>query len=167
MKVLLIMAAVLGGWAANARDVKDLTVCTAGPEDVDRALRQAWQTELSRILAVTGHRLVLECRTGAVEVHFHRVHAEESSALGSARTSGGAVLPKIELYLGPVAELIGTRLSGPLGIALARITAHELAHYLTQERGHAKRGAFGAYYTAGVLLGANPRHFRLPVAAGD
>jgi hypothetical protein len=167
MKVLLLATAVLGGWAVNAQITNDLAVCVADAGSIPPDLHRLWKTELTRILDVTGHRLVLSCRPSSVELRFHSQHPGDSTALGAARTSGGAVLPKIELYISPVAELIGTNLPGLLGTALARITAHELAHYVKQECEHHKRGSFGAYYTAGMLLAGSPKHFRLPVPASD
>jgi hypothetical protein len=167
MKVLLLATAVLGGWVVNAQNTKDLAVCVADAGSISPDLHRLWKTELARILGVTRHRLVLDCRADSVEVRFFAQHPGDATALGAARTSSGTVLPKIELYITPVAELIGTNLPGLLGTALARVTAHELAHYVTQECEHHKRGSFGAYYTAGMLLAGSPKHFRLPVPASD
>lgn len=128
---------------------------------VDKALAEEWEGELRKIFETSGRALRLAgCdEDGAVRVYFKRFHPRESSALAAARTWRDRVLPMLEVYTEPVAALIGTRLPGLLGKAMARVTAHELTHYVRQETEHAAAGGFSGQYTAGLLLAARPEYF--------
>jgi len=139
----------------------EIVVCIGNPLAADRWLVQEWRNELERILESSGRELrVANCdEQGATPIYFMRVHPFESSALGAARTRGGVVLPLLEVYTEPLAAMLGTRLPGVLGRAMARVTAHELAHVLRQETEHAAEGAFAAQYTAGLLRAARPSYF--------
>ncbi|MEP7364595.1 MAG: hypothetical protein ABI972_15170 [Acidobacteriota bacterium] len=144
-----------------AADRPGLTVCVANPAAVEKSLAQEWEGELRRILQASDRDLrVAACEeAGAVQVYFMRFHPSETSALGAARTRRERVLPMVEVYTEPVAALIGTRLPALLGKAMARVTAHELTHYVRQETEHAEAGGFSGQYTAGLLLAARPAYF--------
>ena len=57
-------------------------------------------------------------------------------ALGRAPVVDGKIIPALEVFKGPVAELSGTNDLEILGRALGRVAAHELLHYLLQQSGH-------------------------------
>lgn len=139
----------------------EVVVCIGNPLAADRWLVREWRNELERILVSSGRDLrVANCdEPGAMPVYFMRIHPFESSALGAARTRGRVVLPLVEVYTEPLAAMLGTRLPGVLGRAMARVTAHELTHVLRQETEHAAEGAFAAQYTAGLLRAARPAYF--------
>ena len=66
-------------------------------------------------------------------------------ALGLARRRGDMIEPAIELYIRPLLQLSGGRISArDLGSALARVLAHELLHYTRQSAAHDLEGLFGA-----------------------
>ncbi|MBK7928863.1 MAG: hypothetical protein IPJ98_15665 [Bryobacterales bacterium] len=157
--LLLPFTAVLPG----AQSHSEVVVCIGNPLAADRWLVEEWRQELGRIVESSGRELrIADCdEPGAMQVYFMRIHPFENSALGAARTRGEVVLPLLELYTEPVAAMLGTRLPGVLGRALARVTAHEMAHYLRQETHHEAAGAFAAQYTAGLLRAARPAYFAL------
>ena len=147
--------------AAASQGRRELAVCVGNSHVVDKVLAKEWEGELRRILETDGLTLRLAgCNEeGAIQIHFLRAHPSEPNALGAARTRRERVLPRLEVYSDPVAALIGTRLPGLLGKALARVTAHELIHYVRQETAHAHSGAFSGHYTPGLLLAARPEFF--------
>jgi hypothetical protein len=152
---LLVLSAI-----SPAAERQSLYVCVGNATAVDKPLAQEWETELRRILETSGQELrVADCGPGVIQVYFLRFHPAEPAALGAARTRRERVLPVIEVYTEPVAALIGTRLPGLLGRAMARVTAHELTHYVRQETEHAEAGGFSGQYTAGLLLAARPAYF--------
>lgn len=155
-----VLLACAGSLSA-AGSQPQVVVCIGNPLAVDRWLVEEWKRELGRIVESSGRELrVANCdEPGATQVYFMRIHPFESSALGAARTRGGVVLPLLEVYTEPLAAMLGTRLPGVLGRAMARVTAHELAHVLRQETEHAAEGAFAAQYTAGLLRAARPAYF--------
>lgn len=155
------LMAIGAGMVQAGEERRELAVCVGNATAVDRTLAQEWEGELRRILATSGRvlRLAVCDEDGAVQVYFMRFHPREASALGAARTRRESVLPLLEVYSEPVAALIGTRLPGLLGKAMARVTAHELTHYVRQETEHAEAGGFSGQYTAGLLLAARPEYF--------
>lgn len=161
LPVVAGLLAVCAGTALAREERRELTVCVGNATAVDKLLAREWEGELRRILAASGRALRLAgCEeVGAVQVYFMRFHPREASALGAARTRRERVLPLLEVYSEPVAALIGTRLPGLLGKAMARVTAHELTHYVRQETEHAEAGSFSGQYTAGLLLAARPEFF--------
>ena len=115
------------------------------------------RTELAAILTQGGL-----CREGSVCIRLRNKRPdEEASALGAARVQDGRVLPEPVLFVNAIAEVIDTRLPGVLGRAMARAAAHEIAHYLYQDRAHSGRGLLAECLTAGHLPAADRRFFRL------
>ena len=161
MAMVASLLAIGTGMVQAAEERRELTVCVGNATALDKTLAKEWEGELRRILAASGRELrVAGCdEDGAVQVYFMRFHPKETSALGAARTRHERVLPLLEVYSEPVAALIGTRLPGLLGRAMARVTAHELTHYVRQETEHAEAGGFSGQYTAGLLLAARPEYF--------
>lgn len=153
MKVLLILMAALGGASA----AEPLHLCVAA--GIDTGVRASWEQELQRIAEASGVELrFTDCIGQVIRVRFVQSSATEPTALGAAQVTRGRVQPALEIYTAPVADMIGTTLPGPLGKALARVTAHELRHYLAQEQTHHRD--FAAVLNAGTLLAARPAHFR-------
>ena len=48
----------------------------------------------------------------------------------------GKIVPSLEVFKGPVAQVLGANDLETLGRALGRVAAHELLHYLLQQSGH-------------------------------
>lgn len=153
----MVLAAMLPQvWAAET-----LHLCIAGPGGLAPDIQAQWQSELERILSVSAYRLeVGSCQERSVEVRFLKANPMEPAALAAARVERRKIQPRVEVYMSPLAEMIGTQLPGPLGRAMARVTAHELRHVMAQEHGHGK-GADRETYSAGLLLAAKPDFFRL------
>jgi len=59
-----------------------------------------------------------------------------TDAPGRAPMVDGKILPALEVFKGPVAQLSGANDLQALCRALGRVAAHELLHYLLQQSGH-------------------------------
>ena len=155
--VLLIVAAIplKGG---------SLELCLENPARVDADTLQAFRTELNRIMAASNRFAAhTACGPGVVTIVL-RIDppSEETSALGAIRVRGGRMVPEIELFVQPTAQIVGTRLAGVLGRALARVATHELGHWMSQSSAHADCGVMIAGLSGAHLRAADRGFFRLP-----
>jgi len=89
--------------------------------------------------------------------------ARYRSALGLAQTNKERVLPCIELYVNPLLRLLGgVRAPAIVGRALARVAAHEVAHYALQLREHHSNGLLRPGFRSAQLLEQSSASFTLP-----
>ncbi len=141
-----------------------LPLCLKNAAQLDGDTVQAFQTELSRILTSSGWSGVWSpCSSGVLAITLRRDPPEsEPSALGGIRTSDGRLLPEIELFVSPTAQIVGTRLPAVLGRALARVATHELGHWLNQGPAHTSRGYMMERLSAAHLMAPDHGFFRLP-----
>jgi hypothetical protein len=143
-----------------------LKVCLANPARLDDLTLQVFRQELGAILTASGRPSSLDsCASPAVRITLRQYPGEEEpAALGRTRYVNGRLLPEIDLFVSPVGQIVGTRLPGVIGRALARVAAHELGHWLAQETGHAAHGFMMERLAAGHLMAAGREFFRLPPA---
>ncbi len=142
-----------------------LALCLENPARVDTYTLQALQEELHFILVASDRSAAITtpCRPGIVTITLRQDPPdEETSALGGIRVRDGRLFPEIELFVSPTAQIVGTRLPGVLGRALARVATHELGHWLNQNSLHAARGCMMERLSAGYLMAPNRGFFRLP-----
>jgi hypothetical protein len=141
-----------------------LDLCMQNQARLDPYTLRAFQAELGDILAVSGHATRLsDCGPGSVMVTLRdSPSGEEPTALGATRRKNGRLVPEIDLFVGPTAHMVGTRLPAVLGRALARVATHELGHFLTQGSTHAQRGVMMERLSAAHLLAPSRAFFRLP-----
>jgi hypothetical protein len=72
------------------------------------------------------------------------------------------VLPELRIFTHPVLRLLGERASAAqIGRALARVAAHELAHYSRQQLDHDHEGLMKAAFEAGQLGSESARAFQI------
>ena len=74
----------------------------------------------------------------------------------------GRIAPELRVFMGPIARLVGTRLPYLLGVAMARVAAHELGHYLRQDDSHDRDGGIMSAGLTGPKLIAS-YEFRISV----
>jgi hypothetical protein len=87
--------------------------------------------------------------------------------LGRTPVAGSRILPQAEVFAGSVMRLLGdTRSHARLGRAVARVAAHEIGHYLSQERDHHDAGLMGSQLTAAQLVVADRVPFMLRLRRG-
>lgn len=150
---------------ANPLMAQELELSVANRAKLDDCTLDVFRTELSAILSASGRPAVFSPEARSVLRITVRQEApeEEAMALGRIQRIDGRLVPEVELFVAPTAQLIGTRLAGILGRALARVAAHELGHWLTQESGHAKNGLMMERLSAAHLIAPSRRFFLLPV----
>jgi hypothetical protein len=141
-----------------------LDLCIENPARVDGATLESFQAELRAILTASGRTASFApCRPGILTITLRRQPPDdEPSALGGTRYRDGRLVPEIELFVAPIAQIIWTRLPGVLGRALARVATHELGHSLFNRTGHAVSGVMMERLGAAHLMAADRGFFRLP-----
>ncbi len=158
--------AVIFAVIANPLLAEDLSLFVQNSARLDECTLKVFRTELGAILAASGRPAEFSAwRPGSVTITLRQQPPdEESLALGRTYRSRGRLAPEIELFVNPTAQLIGTRLSGVLGRALARVATHELGHWLSQESGHATRGVMMERLSAAHLMASGAAFLRLPAS---
>ena len=122
-----------------------------------------------------GHRTGLafdKCTKGGSRIHL--VIKDEppnglEGALGLARRKHDRIEPQLQVFYGSLVRYIGEpNNSEALGRAVARVAAHEAAHFLKQQPHHCERGLLQAMLSAYELLAADPAPFHFdPQCAPD
>jgi hypothetical protein len=129
-QLLMLMAAL------NPLLGLDLAICSP----VDPATQSEFRKELTRIATRSGiEARFRDCAaaSGVVRLQFLEAGSgEEPTALGAAARRHGQIGPDLRVFVGPIVRLIGTRMLYLLGVAMARVAAHELGHYLRQDDRH-------------------------------
>ena len=163
MKIVLLLLVM-----ANLLTASDLRLCLENTARIDETTYRATRSELAAILAVSGVAASFaDCGPGVVSIALQREpSAEEPAALGRTLRRGGRLLPQIDIFVGPVSQLLGTNLPGLLGRALARVATHELGHWISQGARHTDRGVMMERLSAAHLMARDRSFFRLPVAPG-
>ena len=141
----------------------DLSICKGRPGVIDPMTETEFQRELARIAVRSGIEATFRPCSERAVVKLHITESgspEEPSALGSAVRKGGRIEPIITIFAGPIAQLVGTRLPYLHGVAMARIAAHELGHYLRQDSSHDRDGGIMSARLSGPKLIA-PHDFRI------
>ena len=83
-------------------------------------------------------------------------------ALGLAHLSQSRVLPLLEVYVGRLYQYLEhPRTPYVIGRAMARVTVHELTHYLRQDAGHDEHGFMQPKLAHWMLADPDPERFRL------
>ncbi len=140
----------------------------AGPE-----FPEAVQTELNAIYASTPVRYEVRVESGAMklgavdDVVYVNV---AGGCIGKAAWSGGALATteSVDGHLLPLMTVECNKLAAYVGyppalpMAMARVLAHEMLHYLLQEPHHASEGLFRA-----SLSRSNLRHGVTPLGAAE
>jgi hypothetical protein len=149
---------------ANPLKAATLDLFVQNSARVDESTLQAFRAELGTIMAASGRPAVFTVwRPGIVTITLRREPPdEETSALGGTRIRNGRLVPEIELFVGPTAQMVGTRLPAVLGRALARVATHELGHWLSVGTRHAERGVMMERLSAARLMAPDRGFFRLP-----
>lgn len=136
--LLAVLAVVCFSAAAQAEPIR---VCVHNqinlPEPAEASMRAELKLLFPRLKMITQSN---PCSTAAEDQVLIYVKDREegvpADALGRAPMLDGKIIPAIEVFRGPVAELSGANDLETLGRALGRVAAHELLHYLLQQSDH-------------------------------
>jgi hypothetical protein len=149
---------------ANPLMAGALELCVQNPSRLDEYTLRSFRSELTVILTASGRPPeFVACRPGLTKLIVReQPPEEETSALGRTRVENGQFVPEIEIFVAPVAAILGTRLPAVLGRALARVATHELGHLLRQDARHSPRGVMTERLGAAHLMAPDHGYFRLP-----
>jgi hypothetical protein len=116
----------------------EVTVCLEDQVGLDRSARVAFEREITRLVGDRGARLVdSPCRQGVVLRFRAEPPLRYRTALGLVFRHGGRILPVLEIYVNPIVRHLDTaRAPAVVGRAIARVSAHEIVHYLDQRSDH-------------------------------
>ena len=159
--------------AANPLLALDLAVCPGRSGSLDSMTDSAFRQEIGRIAARSGvETRFLACSNQVPSLIRLRVDEagpdEAPDALGAAVRRDGRIAPELRVFVGPIARLVGTRLPYLLGLAMARVAAHELGHYLRQDDSHDHDGEImSAVLTGPKLIAAHDFRIRLAPGRSD
>jgi hypothetical protein len=162
---------LLLAFAAVVRGQDSLALLTHFDNPPSPNAVSAMREELSRILRPAGLRLewrgLEDAKTAIglppfVLLSFRGVCAtgDEPEAsdgafrLGTTEMSDGRVLPFTKVQCNQIREVVPEARDRALGIAMARVVAHEVYHVLLQTSAHAKAGIAKARHTRADLTGA-------------
>jgi hypothetical protein len=138
-------------------------VCLEDRVGLNAFTRSALEAE---IIELAGVKLFRQgaCAFPAVSVIISaHPPAEQAKVLGLAYRNGHRVLPKIRVFTEPVLRILGSNASAAqFGRALARVTAHELDHYFSQQLHHDEEGLMKAAYNGLHLAAEDSSRFRPP-----
>lgn len=151
---LLVPALLLSGFATQAAQVR---VCIEDRADIGGPARAGLLRELRALLPNHEYELteglcnVLDGADVLLSIVDER-RGIPPDALGLAYRAGGAILPRLEVFVRPVLRLTRAGDWETLGMALARVAAHELIHYREQTDTHRTQGLMQARLTRAELV---------------
>jgi len=161
-------------WVSQAQPVA-LRICLEDHAGLNPPARAAFHQELTLLL--TGHGIHLDwspCPSNAASIVRLAVHdrapRSPEGVLGRATMAHGSVTPQLEVFLDPVrSHLPNSQCWSVIGRALARVAAHEVAHFALQRPGHDDHGVLKASFSGSDLSSDDSLPFSLGYArsAGD
>lgn len=133
-----VMAAVCFSAAARAEPVR---VCVHNqinlPEPAEASMRAELKLLFPRLKVIAQSNPCSATAEGQVLIFVKDTEeGVAADALGRAPMVNGKIIPALEVFRGPVAQISGANDLETLGRALGRVAAHELLHYLLQQSGH-------------------------------
>ncbi|MCL6546579.1 MAG: hypothetical protein K6T61_15265 [Bryobacteraceae bacterium] len=148
------------GFAATAAAAQPSELCIEDRVRLDAAVAASFQREFQILLPSWEF---VSCGQQAVRVIFRfDPPARYGAALGLAWFAQDRVLPVVEVYLNPVLRTLGPARSAEIvGRALARVAAHEVAHYALQRLDHDSSGLLHPRFASVQLAGKDPTSFLL------
>ncbi|MYC67040.1 MAG: hypothetical protein F4X12_11985 [Acidobacteriia bacterium] len=136
-------------------------------------VRGAVTREFGSLMGGHGAGLAFDkCAKGGSRIHL--VIKDEppngmEGVLGLARRKRDRIEPQLQVFYGSLVRYLGEpNNSEAVGRAVARVAAHEAAHFLEQQPHHCQRGLLQAMMSAYELLAADPAPFHFdPQCAPD
>ena len=155
-RLLVPFAVLLTTTAASA-----LEVCVDDRAQLAYPARASFERELGFLL--TRQQVHLrwgECGADGLRLTIEsRREGMPRDVLGVAMRRGDVILPQFTVFVEPVIEHTQLAGWGPVGRALARVTAHEVRHFLNQSADHAPHGLMQARFDSRRLSAENSRPF--------
>ena len=107
------------------------------------------------------------CQPDAIRLSlYERGGSRDADVLGAARVEGSRIAPRLEIYLDRVVAMLPeSHCWDTVGRALARVAAHEVAHFLEQDQRHAETGLLRSRFSSAQLASDDSYPFRWIPAA--
>ncbi len=144
------------------------TVCVEDSKPLlSTPVRAAMWKEFRTVIGIEGARLTFgACDDGPRQILL-QIQGEPPEALagvlGLAHRRRSEVQPSLAVFYGAMVRYLGKPISArAIGRALARVAAHEVAHFLEQQVRHCGHGLLRPVFPAHELLAADPAPFRMP-----
>ncbi len=162
---LLVAPAAFGGsWTVCVTDTSAL---------LTPPVRGALTREFHSLMGGHGAGLAFDkCTKGELRIHL-LIKGEPPNGLegvlGLARRKRDRIEPQLQVFYGSLVRYLGEPNNAEgIGRAVARVTAHEVTHFLEQQPHHCERGLLQAMLSAYELLAADPAPFHFhPQCAPD
>ncbi len=145
------------------------TVCVHDTEEMLNApLRAAMLREFRAVMHTQGARMDFgECPSNAGRVQLEILEEPPEGlegVLGLAYRRNERIEPRLKVFYGPIVRFVGNPNSGEaVGRALARVAAHEAAHYIQQRPTHCRHGLLQSSISAQELLATSRTPFRAKI----
>jgi hypothetical protein len=155
---VLLASLTAGGALAQTREV-----CLDDRAGLNAPTMGSFYQEFQLLAGARGVRIEDDaCRADAIRISLQRSAPQHpSDVLGAAPLAGLQIAPRLEVYVDRVVELMPERQCwNVVGRALARVAAHEVAHFLDQEQQHADAGLLRARFSGAQLAGEDSYPFR-------
>ena len=142
------------------------TVCVEDNESLlNVPVRAAILREFPSVIGGRGARLAFRsCPTDSprLQLSISREPPDHlSGILGLALRRSDRIEPSLQVFYGPLVRYLGApNNASAIGRAVARVAAHEVAHFLDQQHHHCAKGLLRARFPAYELAARNPWPFR-------
>jgi hypothetical protein len=151
---------------AGPVDAQTRQVCLNDQAGLNAPAEGAFYREFQSLLGGRGVQLVEQgCEPDSIQLSVYRqASGRKHDALGAARVEGTAITPQLEVYLDNVVALLSdSQCWTVVGRAIARVAAHEVAHYLDQSAEHDESGLLRARFSGSDLAADDSHPFRWTV----
>jgi hypothetical protein len=138
-------------------------VCLDDQAGLNAPTMGSFYREFQGLVGPRGVKIETEaCRTDSIRVSLQRsASGHPSDVLGGAFLTGERITPQLNVFYDRVVELIPESACwNVVGRALARVAAHEVAHFIGQDPQHADAGLLRARFSGGQLAGEDSYPFR-------
>jgi len=103
-----------------------------------------------------------ECEPEAIRLSlYRRAQGHDADVLGAARRESSKIAPRLEIYIDPIVELLPeSHCWNTVGRAVARVAAHEVAHFFDQDQRHSEAGLLRVRFSGAQLASDDSYAFR-------
>jgi hypothetical protein len=156
------------GITCNPLAGEGFRLCVDDRVGIDDVAREAFEKEIDLLLKGTNVAYdpvpcLLPLPSGFIQLKILPAPRQDrKQALGLAYLSQSRVLPLLEVYVGRLyGYLEHPRTPYVIGRAMARVSVHELTHFLRQDAGHDESGFMQPKLAHWMLADPDPARFRL------
>jgi hypothetical protein len=158
MRVVLPLVLLVGLAQARSRQV-----CFDDRAGLNTPALGSFYQEFQLLVGTRGIELTESgCEPDAIRLSLYkRAEDHDADVLGAARVEGKRIAPRLEVYVDPVMAMMPeSHCWNVVGRALARVAAHEVAHYIDQDQRHSEMGLLRAQFSGAQLASDDSYPFR-------